>query len=292
MAINSNLTLNFASSVGYTVFELTPGDVVFSGGACYLDTGDPLAAAVRTPTLDSSGMAELLQAAPTVIEAEGYLHKFLVSFEDWTDDSEKYYWSYQAGVGWFTAASGRSSVSDLLTALDEFGLGATDLDDIREWPLVTPASKISFLVGMERLTGGGSGSIDLISVLYGSEVSTVLPSFSSVGTLTMQPDIGLSIDTAQGFAEVQFSGGYSQLIENSELMRRKTAMTWTAKTDAEVAVLMPLLLAAMAKRSYFVWTAPGDLASSKWVVTEVPKKTQAGVQGLTTVSAPVMEIFT
>ena len=291
MPISTNTSIDFASSTGYTVYERTPGDVVFTAGTCKLDTGVVDTAAVRTPTLDTSAWTAIQGVAPTCTDAYNYEHKFLVSFEDWaTATAQPFWYSYLRGVGWYTVARYDTDTDTLLDQVSDVGLGRYQLASIRDWPVTGTGTRLTLLVGMTRNTGGGNGSIDLLTVSYGTEVVDVVTAETSIGTLAFTPDFHPPVQFGQTHDPVPFSGGYTQEVElATKLRRRIQGVQWSALTGTEKDTLLAFLKSGM--NTHFSYQFYGDTATRKWKVEGIPSVKQAGVKDRFNITANLMEHF-
>ena len=183
MPLSTDTTLNFNASAGH-VFNAT--NTEFTGGVCRLKAA--LGAGndtVRTPDVDRSGWADNInKVTVTQTEVVGYFHLFLCSFDGGT------LWeTYEIG-GWR-----RTPLADIATD----GMGLDALQNIRNWPLT---NNIMFAVYMVRESGGGNGSIDQITIHYGTETPAISGNPGAFDTLgpvetdnDIQPDATAGVDS-------------------------------------------------------------------------------------------------
>lgn len=290
MPISTDSSINFSSATGYVKYEGTAGDIVFTGGVCRLKIPFTGSAAVRTPQIDTSGFTSLQSSVPLITGDVGYQHRFLVCFDDLTTTGFKTFQAWLPGAGWYGVARSDFATTDLIDAVAANGMLLCDLQAVREWPVVEAGTHISFIVGMTRESGGGTGaSITQIDVSYGSEIVNIIPTETSIGTLPFEPNQPVSLDNKQFYDSLLFSGGYTQNIENATEFRRFGQLTFGPLDDADIVTLNDFL--ELGKATHFDWQLIYDVASSKWKVLGQQNFSQAGVKGLNNCTCQIVEYF-
>jgi hypothetical protein len=276
MPLSTDTTTNFTSSTGYTLFN--GANITFSSGTAKLSSAYEGSGAIRTPQIDSSAWAPAINGiGVTQTEAVGYKHRFAFSFDDWTGTGRKSYKRF-TNAGWETIATDETSEADLLTIIIANGMSKRDAEKIREWP--AQCQQVSVLVGMQRETGGGDGTIDLITWSYGTETETVDTEGTASGTLPFEPEWPLRCRFIDPVQIVQM-GQYQQVVRLGTALRRAYSLTFPPQSTTDKATLLTFLRSHVA--TPFNWTAFPESTERAWTVIGTPteRKLAAGVYRVT-----------
>lgn len=235
MALTTDTTLAFTSSTGYT-FNATVTEFV-AGVARLKSSAGAANDTIITPDVDRTGFTDsgsgikIHKIIPTLTEVVGYFHKFLVSF-----DQGRTYKGNNAG-GWNVA-----ELADIATR----GFGPLELSEIRSWE---DTDTIRLAVYVERLTGGGDGDIDLLTIHYGNTVTSLSGSIAPdpwpadpdhAGRL-MDPDRSWRRRVFFPAAYTRTGMGYNDASSHATNPRETWELSWSAMSEAQRDVIEPFL---------------------------------------------------
>lgn len=157
MALTEDATIDFSTSVGYTLDT----DTEITGGVGRLDLNWPGGSGIiRTPNLTTSTWGPIHQVrSASYAEHEDYFHRVLVSF-----DNEATWVTWAVTGGWRQTALVNAGV---------IGIPLVLLSTIREWPPSASFTQIKFAVAMTSANTSGDfftdtkrGNISDIAVGY------------------------------------------------------------------------------------------------------------------------------
>jgi phage-related protein len=259
MAVTCDTTLDFASDTGYTYDS---DDVEFVGGVAQLKAGFEGSSVIETPALDASTW-DLHSITLSIIEALGYRHLFLVSFDDGDN------WNSYGPSGWK-----RRDIADIETV----GIPPAVLTQIREWP---DATDLKFAIWIEREVDGGDGSISLLSVCRGEEIldagdepdgtDELAPNANGPDGgcrlhLGIMPDYSIVRRTDYMIAEARFDGGYEFAAPTASRARDRYDLHWDSRAEHEKDEIEEFIRCHQDEA--FVWTPPEEDTEKKWVFGE------------------------
>jgi len=249
---------DFNSSVGYT-FDASK--IEFTGGIARLIAGNEGTWVLITPDA-APALDPVYELQLTIMEVVGYFHRFLVSFDSGD------HWETWGTQGWH-----RVNLSDIA----EFGIGPDLIQQIREWPNPMPTFQVA--IAMTRETGGGTGSIDNLTLCGGT--NSPQPSDEPDGTDVLEPadppdvdghsygsipDWPLVFKRINPTHEITYASGYNARHALTDTERMAIEVQWNGRTEIEKDALVTFLLDH--RTEAFIWTPPGEDDPKKFISTE------------------------
>jgi hypothetical protein len=288
ISTDTSIVFNYADNAaaiaaGYTLFQSS--NLSWSGTAVSLTGTSAIEAAIRTPMLDTSAWGNIVGIFVAQTDAVNYLHRYLISFSDWSTGGLKYYSKFVGGE-WLTIADSTLSAVAITDACRNGGMTRSQLALVRKWPAVGTGTRLSILVSMERNTGGGTGALTQATVSYGSEVLAYPGITASGQTLPYEPDMQSVRTSPEQYAgEVKFED-YRQTIERATALRHTYQLTWNA-FNLITATQLENFLKLYRQNTSFTWRPRGWAASSQWVVLGDITRRELGRSGLYRISATI-----
>ena len=235
MALTTDTTLNFTSSAGYA-FDAAKTEFV-AGVARLKSSAGTANDTIITPDVDRTGFTDsgsgilIHKMIPTLTEVVGYFHKFLVSF-----DQGRTFKAFNSG-GYNVA-----ELADIATR----GFGPIELENIRTWE---DTDTIRLAIYVERLSGGGNGDIDLLTIHFGTTVTSLDGSITPdawpadpdhAGRL-MDPDRAWRRRVIFPTSYVRTGMGYNDAASHASNPREVWELNWSAMSEAQRDVIEPFL---------------------------------------------------
>lgn len=260
MAFSTNTSIDFSTSVGYTLSNAT-----ISGGTLTITGTFTGTATCETPDIDTSTWDAINRVAIDDTESVGWDARYLVSF-----DSGSTWYRYRQGL-WVPVATSNVATD---------GMTTDQLQDVRDWSPM--ASALTFYIGLTRASSSPTGNVSGFTVYYlgsGAALEPQNPAQEPAATgdleddLGIQPEFGSPIGFTWPVNKFQSEGNYEITVAESTVPRRKYEVRFrvagTTDRDAVVAFLEDHYEAS------FTWaTAPLTGGTSVFQTASEPTVTQ------------------
>jgi hypothetical protein len=254
---------------------------------------------IKTPGIDTitPTWSYVHDVQVTAVEAVGYYHKFFVSF-----DGGNVFQTYRSN-GWEPLQLGNLTLAQML----DLAMGIEQLEAVREWPMpsdfsLDPVDNVSlvFLILITRESGGGTGSISLITVNYmPTSADFMIGAFDGepqemvdsmpVGTsgAVIEPDYSVAKETLWPHLMTRTEMGYEIGMAIGTKPRLRYNLEWSPMSTADKDTLVDFL------RDHqdvsFEWTPPGYGSARTFVAAEPEIEALANNSGAWRIKARLTE---
>jgi len=276
MTLTPDNTFNFTTPGDY---NFNASEIEVTGGVARLKAGFIGSSIIDSLVFVNPGSEDVHQIAVTYKEALGYFHRFLISF-----DLANSWYAWNSG-GW-------NQVSNV-SQIDTLGIGFEELILVRDFQYFSQffpddvATLIKIAIEITRESGGGTGEVDLVSIVKGTTTITLTSDPTPpLDTLAIEPSFPVTKRRETYTIDFRSELGYEVRTPRASNDRFFYELKWVNVSTADKDTIIAFLQAHV--QTPFNWTPPGD--SELIFNCSLPTWTE-NAPGVWTVSAKYDQMF-